>query len=334
MRCGVGSSFSCSLLILTSCFVLSLLLIGHFHSSEPRSCPHSRQSDQCWLLLCWLPDRLWCTPGKSQSCPVDGGHLVWNHTVCCGGIHHPRSPSCKCQVLWTDNRWTPGGAVCTWSFSTNTGLLKGVAGEKPELQVAVVQTRPEGDQCWLNSVGVSLLFYLRCPDLLKAFCSAILGSSTSVPEGSPVLFYFSKWKEGRPKSDCCPSACICLHSAEMLVAPWSSTASEATMVWPSPGSSTDQTCTKASVSMDPSTTPMCLPWLVSDSHSSAHFTSLHCCLWCFSPLHSHLFARLYKCSCALTDALSHCRHPVPVDVLAQFQLGHHRPRRRTAQSSH
>lgn len=28
------------------------------------------------------------------------------------------------------------------------------------------------------------------------------------------------------------------------------------------------------------------------------------------------------------------RCTVPVDVLAQFQLGHHRPRRRTAQSSH
>lgn len=46
--------------------------------------------------------------------------------------------------------------------------------------------------------------------------------------------------------------------------PWSFTPSEGTMVWPSPGSSTDRTYTKASASMGLSTTRMCSPWLVSD----------------------------------------------------------------------
>lgn len=53
------------------------------------------------------------------------------------------------------------------------------------------------------------------------------------------------------------------HSAETLVAPWSFTPSEGTMVWPSPGSSTDQTYTKVNASMDLSTILICLPWLVS-----------------------------------------------------------------------
>ena len=55
-----------------------------------------------------------------------------------------------------------------------------------------------------------------------------------------------------------------VYSAETLVAPWSFMPSEGTMVWPSPGSCTDQTYTKASASMGLSTTRMCLPWLVSD----------------------------------------------------------------------
>lgn len=54
------------------------------------------------------------------------------------------------------------------------------------------------------------------------------------------------------------------HSAEMLVAPWSFTPSEDIMVWQSPGSSTDQTCTRANGSTDPSTTLICSPWLVGD----------------------------------------------------------------------
>lgn len=55
-----------------------------------------------------------------------------------------------------------------------------------------------------------------------------------------------------------------VYSAETLVAPWSFMPSGGTMVWPSPGSSTDRTYTKASASMGLSTTRICSPWLVSD----------------------------------------------------------------------
>lgn len=53
-------------------------------------------------------------------------------------------------------------------------------------------------------------------------------------------------------------------SAEILAAPWSFTLSEDTTVWPYPGSSTDQTYTRANVSLDLCTTLMYLPWLVSE----------------------------------------------------------------------
>lgn len=55
----------------------------------------------------------------------------------------------------------------------------------------------------------------------------------------------------------------CLFSAEMLVAQWSFTLLEVTMVWPSPGSSIDQIYTKANSSSVPSINPMYSPWLVS-----------------------------------------------------------------------
>lgn len=77
------------------CVIHCWLLVNVFPPFTPSPFfSFSSQSDQCRLLLCRLSHRIRCPPGESEPCPADGCHLIWDHAVCCGGIHHPQPPSC------------------------------------------------------------------------------------------------------------------------------------------------------------------------------------------------------------------------------------------------
>lgn len=106
----------------------------------------------------------------------------------------------------------------------------------------------------------------------------------------------------------------------MPEAPWLSTPSEVIMVCPSHGCSIGRTWTKAIVCGDPCITRMSLPWLVGARR--------------FIAKPQQLFVAMVTLETFKMCVRSPPRHPLPVDVLAQLQLGHHRPRRRAASSSH